>query len=201
MSNHDPVARIVSRAKINLLLSHPFFGSMATGMPVIMTDETSNKWCSTAATDGKFLYFNREWVKSHTLAEIVFVVAHEILHAVYDHLNRRQRRNPEYYNMAGDYVINATLVEGNVGTMPSEGLLSKRYTSEWTTEAVYDDLLEKQVKIEMPLDQHLDGKGGTVGDKDQKKGGKGDQKGKGKGKGDPSDEDGDDIIAIKQSDI
>ena len=190
MSN-DPVARIVSRAKINLLLSHPFFGNMATGMPVIMTDSTSNNWCLTAATDGKFLYFNREWVKSHTLAEIVFVVAHEILHAIYDHLNRRQRRNPEYYNMAGDYVINATLVEGNVGTMPSEGLLSKRYTSEWTTEAVYDDLLQKQVKIEMPLDQHIDGKGGTVGDKGKGKGDKGKGKGDKGDKGDSSDGDGD----------
>lgn len=162
----DPIAREVSRAKISLLLSQPFFGNMATGMSVILTDDEKHNWCSTAATDGRRIYMNRDFVAKLTFDELLFVVAHEVLHAVLDHLSRRQGRDPQYYNMAADYAINHILVKAGIGTMPPVGLLNKKYDEEWTSEQIYDDLLKNQVEIEMPLDQHLDGKGGASGDED-----------------------------------
>ncbi len=167
---HDPIAREVTRAKITLLLAHPFFGTMATGLQVILTDAKEHAWCNTAATDGKRLYMNREFVKSLTFDELVFVVAHEVLHVVYDHLSRREGRDPEYYNMAADYVINHTLVKQKIGSMPPVGLFSDKYTDEMTSEAVYEDLVKNQVTIEIPLDQHLDGNGGAQGNDGDKSG-------------------------------
>ena len=166
----DPIAKKIASAKITLLLSHPFFGNMATGMAIILTDNENHKWCSTAATDGRRIYFNRDFVKNLSYDELVFVLAHEVLHAVFDHLGRRQGRDPEYYNMAGDYVINYTLKKGDIGTMPPVGLMSQKYTDEWTAEQVYDDLIKNQVTIEMGFDQHLDGDGGASGDGEGGKG-------------------------------
>ncbi len=163
---NDPIAKKIASAKITLLLSQPFFGNMATGMSVILTDNENHTWCKTAATDGRKIYFNRDFVKSMTFEELVFVVAHEVLHAVFDHLGRRQGRDPEYYNMAGDYVINYTLDKSDIGVMPPVGLLNKKYTDEWTAEQVYDDLVKNQTTIEMGFDQHLDGDGGASSDKD-----------------------------------
>lgn len=181
MSMSDPIAREVTRAKIQLLLTQPFFGNMATGMVIILTDAENHAWCSTAATDGRRLYMNRGFVSRLTFDELLFVVAHEVLHVVYDHLSRRQGRDPEYYNMAADYVINYTLVKNKIGTMPPVGLYKEEYNDELTSEQVYDLLVKNQVTIEMPLDQHLDGAGGASGSGD-KDGEDGDD-GKGKGKG------------------
>lgn len=160
----DPIARDIARAKITLLLQHPFFGNMATGMKIELSDDEKHSWCSTAATDGRKIWMNRDFVKKLTSDELIFVVAHEVLHAVFDHLTRRQSRDPQYFNMAADYVINYTLHKNRIGTMPPVGLFSDKYTDEWSAEEVYDDLVKNQVEIEMPLDIHLDGKGGKSGD-------------------------------------
>lgn len=162
----DPIAREVTRAKIQLLLTQPFFGNMATGLQIVLTDSSNHAWCSTAATDGRRLYMNRGFVSRLTFDELLFVVAHEVLHVCFDHLSRRQGRDPEYYNMAADYVINYTLVKNKIGTMPPVGLYKEKYSDEWSSEAVYDDLLKNQVTIELPLDQHLDGAGGASEDSD-----------------------------------
>ncbi len=162
----DPIAREITRAKIQLLLTQPFFGNMATGLQIILTDAENHAWCSTAATDGRRLYMNRGFVSRLTFDELLFVVAHEVLHVVYDHLSRRQGRDPEYYNMAADYVINYTLVKNKIGTMPPVGLFKEEYNDEMTSEQIYDLLMKNQVTIEMPLDQHLDGMGNASGQDD-----------------------------------
>lgn len=181
----DPIAREITRAKIQLLLTQPFFGNMATGLQIILTDAANHAWCSTAATDGRRLYMNRGFVSRLTFDELLFVVAHEVLHVVYDHLSRRQGRDPEYYNMAADYVINYTLVKNKIGTMPPVGLFKEEYNDEMTSEQIYDLLMKNQVTIEMPLDQHLDGAGGASGQDDD------DGEGQGDDDGDGDDDDGD----------
>ena len=162
---NDPVARDIARARIQLILQHPFFGQMATRLKIILTDnDKSADWCNTAATDGRRLYMNRSFVQKLTFDELLFVMAHEVLHCVYDHLGRRMGRDPDYYNMAADYVINYTLVKNKIGVMPPVGLYDERYTDEETSEQIYEKLMKNKVTIKMPLDQHLDGNGGVSGD-------------------------------------
>jgi predicted metal-dependent peptidase len=47
--------------------------------------------------------------------------------------------------------------------MPKGGLLSTKYTDEWASEQVYNDLKANSAKIEMSMDMHLD----LSGDKDE----------------------------------
>lgn len=172
MSMNDPIYVAVAKARVSLLFGNPFFGSMATRLDLILTDETADSWCTTAATDGRRLWFSRDFVKKLTKQELLFVMGHEVLHCVFDHLGRRQGRDPKYWNMAGDYIINWILTNSKIGQMPPIGLYDPKYTEEWTTEQVYEDLKNNSVTIKMPLDQHLDAKGGASGGAAGEKGGK-----------------------------
>lgn len=149
---NDPVFQLIVAARVQLLFDKPFFGNVAARL--ILVDATD--WCDTAATDGRHLYFNREFIKKLTKDELMFLVAHEILHCIYDHLGRRGGRDPKLLNMAQDYVINYTLVEDKCGTMPKQGLYDKRFPDTMLSEEVYEILKKESVTIKLPLDMHLD---------------------------------------------
>ena len=166
-------------ARIGLLLRHPFFGNMATRLKI----EAADEWLMTAAVDGRKLYFNTQFFNAMNNKEVEFVIAHEILHMVYDHLGRREDRNPMLYNIAADYIVNNLLVDDRIGKKPKivDCFQDFKYRG-WTSEAVYDDLFKQAKKngdeflqqLGEMLDEHLDMEGD--GDED------GDNEGKGKGR-------------------
>ena len=145
-------------ARVGLLLRHPFFGNMATRLRIMSADD----WCPTAAVDGRNLYFNTQFFNAMSNKEIEFVIAHEILHCVFDHLARRDDRDPMIYNISADYIVNNTLVRDRIGEMPKlvQCFQDFKYDG-WTSEEVYDDLFKKYDEEELKqlgelLDEHLD---------------------------------------------
>jgi len=149
--------RIIT-ARIGLLLRFPFFGNMATRLRLQACDD----WCPTAATDGRNLFFNTQFFHAMDMKEIQFVIAHEILHCVYDHMSRRDDRDPTLYNIAADYIVNNLLTKEKVGYMPKfvKGFQDFKYDG-WTSEEVYDELEQKYDEEELKqlgelLDEHLD---------------------------------------------
>jgi predicted metal-dependent peptidase len=172
---NDPIYQLIVAARVQLLFDKPFFGNVAARL--ILVDATD--WCGTAATDGRHLYYNREFIKSLQKDELMFLVAHEILHCIYDHLGRRGGRDPKLLNMAQDYVINYTLIEDRCGKMPDMGLYDKRFPDTMLSEEVYEILKKESVTIRMPLDEHLDLLGEDPKDDKDDGGGSGDQNGKG----------------------
>lgn len=164
---NDPVYCEIVRARVKLLFEKPFFGQLASRLIAV----DASKWCPTAATDGRHLFYNREFIKGLSKPELLFLIGHEVLHCVYDHLGRRGGRDPKIWNMANDYIVNYTLKAEGVGTMPSMGLYDARYTDEMTSEQVYELLKKNSVTIKMPMDMHLDGPGeGGGGDGEPKDG-------------------------------
>ena len=147
----DPVVSEIVTARVNLLFNAPFFGNLATRLKLV----DATKWCPTMATDGRCLYYNREFIKSLTRSQLIFMVGHEVLHCVYDHLGRRQNRDPDLWSMANDYITNYTLQKEKIGEMPPGGLIDDKYTDELTSEEVYKILESKSTKVQMPLDMHL----------------------------------------------
>ena len=162
-------------ARVGLLLRHPFFGNMATRLQIKAADD----WCPTAAVDGRNLYYNTQFFNAMNNKEIEFVIAHEILHCVFDHLGRRtwQGRNldPMLSNIAQDYIVNNTLVRDRIGQMPSivDCFQDFKY-EDWTSEEVYEELFKEAEQrgkefIEQlgeMLDEHLDDMEGEDGDGD-----------------------------------
>jgi predicted metal-dependent peptidase len=136
----------------------------------------------TAATDGRFLYYNTQFFNAMNNREIEFVIAHEILHCVYDHFGRRENRNPMLYNIAADYVVNNLLVDQRIGEKPKvvECYQDFKYR-DWTSEEVYDELFDQAQKngeelikqLGELLDEHLDLEGDGDEDGDGNSNGKG----------------------------
>ena len=85
-------------ARIGLLLRHSFFGNMATRLKVKACDD----WCPTAATDGRHLYYNTQFFNMLSNKQIEFVITHELLQYVFDHIIRRENIYPQIYNIACD---------------------------------------------------------------------------------------------------
>jgi predicted metal-dependent peptidase len=164
-------------ARIGLLLRHSFFGNLATRMQLINAD----LWCSTAATDGLKFYYNSRFIMMLKPKEVEFLVGHEVLHVVYDHMGRRGNRDPEIWNIADDYAVNADLKRHKVGefikTVPC--LYEQKYDGK-AAEEIYDDLMKNVQKISIDdlldqmIDDHMDGEGENDGE------GNGDSEGKSK---------------------
>ena len=145
-------------ARISMLLHCPFYGNLACHMD--LKDATS--WCLTAATDGKYFYYNRNFIAALSNQELVFLWGHEVEHCVYDHLGRRGNRHPVLWNIANDYVVNMDLVEGKIGDKIKlvDICFDWKYRS-WTSDEVYEDLFkqaeeEGRVFDQGTLDVHLD---------------------------------------------
>lgn len=113
-------------AQTALLWDHPFFGVLMLQMNKIAVDDP--KQVDTMATDGRNLYYHPPFVDSMKKDEVVFVLAHEVMHNALEHHIRRQHRKPGRFNKACDYAINGDLVECKVGKMPGIGLLEDRFT-------------------------------------------------------------------------
>jgi predicted metal-dependent peptidase len=171
-------------ARVGLLLRASFFGNLATRLKLVNADE----WCGTAATDGRHFYYNSRFIQMLRPKEIEFLFGHEVLHCVYDHFGRRGNRDPQLFNIANDFAVNADLIKHRVGekitTVPC--LHDPKYDG-LSSEEIYDKLMENAQKISLSdlldkmIDEHLDGEGNGEGN--------GDKDGEGKGRPKLSDAD------------
>jgi predicted metal-dependent peptidase len=156
------VRELLITARVGLLLKASFFGNLATRLKLVNADE----WCSTAATDGRHFYYNSRFIKLLRPKEIEFLFGHEVLHCVYDHFGRRGERDPQIWNIANDFCVNADLKKHNVGEFITSvpALYDRKYEG-LSSEEIYDDLMKNVQKISLDdlvkklLDEHLDGEG------------------------------------------
>ena len=158
MAHQDPIIDKIIVARVGLLLRHPFFGNMATRLKI----EEGTEWMKTAATDGRTIFFNRQFFEPLTTKQIEFVIAHEILHNVFDHLGRTEGRDRRIFNIAADYCVNGQLVRDRIGDTPPEIKIfhDPKYYG-WGAEQVYDDIFDKMEDQELEalgqlLDDHID---------------------------------------------
>jgi len=166
-------------ARVQLLMNHPFFGTLATRLII----EEASDWCPNAATNGRHFYYNQYFIADLDDKELQFLVAHEVMHCVYDHMSVdvREDRDPQLFNIAADYNINMTIEDNKIGRVITAVpiLLDRKYSGKTSFE-IYDDLYENAEKIDIQqlvdklLDEHLEDKeeaggGDEEGDNDEKK--------------------------------
>ena len=159
MAHTDPIIDKIIVARVGLLLRHPFFGNLATRLQIKEAEE----WCNTAATDGRAIYFNREFFTPLSIKQIEFVIAHEILHNVFDHMSRREGRNARIFNIAADYCVNGQLVRDRIGEHKIEDITifhDPKYYG-MGAEEVYDKIFDEMDEEELNalgqlLDDHID---------------------------------------------
>ena len=95
----------LTTARVKMLLKTSWFGTMATRLPLVNADA----WLPTAATDGRYFYYNSKFILRLKPGELIFLFGHEVLHNVYDHLGRSKhnKHNPTLANIAADYCVNS----------------------------------------------------------------------------------------------
>ena len=138
-SSAEAVALQVQRARIRLALSKPFLASAVLRLPLVPVHRSS--WCATAATDGYHVFYNPRWVAGLTSFETRGLLAHEVLHVVFGHGDRRQGRDPRRWNIACDHAINLLLLEQGF-RLPAAGMADATFNG-LSAEQIYDRLTER----------------------------------------------------------
>lgn len=116
--------------------------------------EVFTKAIPMAATDGRHIFINPEYLASLKPPERVFVYAHEVEHVICKHPTRMKHygsegkvRGLDYHadqmNIAQDYVINAGLMEMGVGMYNPEWLYDRNVSGEDLAEDVYEKRYKK----------------------------------------------------------
>src|SRR5262245_25224775 len=96
-----PIAERIRKARINLLLDEPFFGSLLMYLKIVET-----KSVRTFSTDTVHLFYNPDYAATCSDLEIKTILAHEVLHCALLHPFRRGDRDLARFNEAADYAIN-----------------------------------------------------------------------------------------------
>ncbi|WP_320170512.1 DUF2201 family putative metallopeptidase [Maridesulfovibrio sp.] len=125
--------RKLIKARANLLLNHPFFGSLCLRMEP-QVDYT----CQSAWTDGKILGFNPHQIDRLSSEEVQGMLAHIVMHPACQHHRRRKERDERLWNMACDHSINWILIEAGF-ELPPGYLDDEKYHGK-TAEEIYTEL-------------------------------------------------------------
>ncbi len=136
----ETTKRKLTKARAGLVLSSPFFASVALQLKLIEDQE-----CATAYTDSVVLGYNPEFVDKLSNAELKGVICHEVLHIAMLHPFRRDNRDAMRWNVACDYAINL-IVRDSGFILPEGALLDDRYKG-MEAEIIYNRL-PKQLATE-----------------------------------------------------
>jgi predicted metal-dependent peptidase len=136
MRNPSAIEGKLTRARTQLLLGQPFFGSLCLRLKLTPGE------VPTMATDGQRILYDPGFVEKLKPAELEGVLAHEVLHCALGHHCRRGERDPRLWNQAADLAINPLLLE-NGFTLPAGALLDRAF-DHLSAEEIYARLRENK---------------------------------------------------------
>lgn len=107
----------------------------------------------TAATDGKNIYFDPDFLASLSDDEKLFIIAHELMHIKFEHMFRMldkngQMRDPYVWNIATDAIINANLERD--GFKIQDGGVNMPEALNYNAEEFYQILMKQKEKEQPP---------------------------------------------------
>ena len=145
-------ARIkVQRAILWITINRGFFAQLLSNLNIYGSSKIDP---ATMCTNGFNIVYHPDFVLKQSDAAIRFVLCHEVLHCVGDHMSRRGNRNPLLWNYAADYAINPILnaeVTSRIFDWPLQddgsrmGLFEEKYSG-MRAEDIYDDIIKDQEK-------------------------------------------------------
>ena len=152
LNESDYQKEIDARVKVhrNLLWINARKGFFAQLLSKLNIYGVSDPRYQTMCTNGFNIQYHPDFVLGQSDAAIRFVLCHEILHCVGDHMSRRGSRDPLLWNYACDYAINPILnveVVGGAFEWPANldgsrmGLYEEKYEG-MKAEDIYDLLVD-----------------------------------------------------------
>lgn len=128
-----------------LLLWHPFTASLALHLEIVPVRDSR---VGTAATDGRYIYFDVAFAETLGDDGRAFVLAHEVWHCVLDHGHRRAGRATGPWALAIDSEVNAVLVRD--GLPLPKGAVFFRDMDGASAEQIYAWLVDQAPAVPPP---------------------------------------------------
>ena len=154
----------MTRTKIQLQTSKPFFAYLLLNLEYIESDEVP-----TMAIDNyNHLYYNAGWIKGLSDKNIEGTICHEVLHIVFSHLIRTKTRDVMLFNVSSDICVNNILV-ANDFDLPKGGLIPSnneitfcgidvKEIDRKSAENIYDEIYSKVKKTQKNIKEMEDGR-------------------------------------------
>ena len=124
----------ITKARASLVLTAPFFASLALKMKLV-ADST----CETMWIDGIAMGYNPALIEPLPLEQVKGLICHEVMHVACNHNTRRSQRNFENWNIACDYAIDP-IVKNAGFAQPWENIHPKYHN--WEAEKIFNDLFQ-----------------------------------------------------------
>ena len=147
------IAEKISRARLQLMLRNPYLAGAVARLP--MREAIDMPWCQTMATDGYNIFWNAEFCASLNEEELSGVIAHELLHCILGHNDRRDERDRHQWNIAIDHATNLFLLACEI-QLPTDRLADRRYVG-LTAEQIYEKLPKQSLVSSLGYSGEPDG--------------------------------------------
>ncbi len=126
----------ISRIQLQLMLNQPYLASAVARLPLIPVNNSDH--VPTMATDGYHIFVNPSFCDKYTEEEIMGVLAHEVMHCLLGHIDRRGDREHDIWNKAIDHATNLFLLQMEF-QLPKEGLFDRKFLG-MTAEEIYEEI-------------------------------------------------------------
>jgi len=130
------IEKRISASMLRLRMKSPFFATLALFAHIRVTER-----CPTAATDGKDIFVNPEFVRSLSSPQVDGLLLHEVLHAALLHVPRRGTREPALWNIAADVVVNGMIAQLAGFELPANAIRDEKL-EHLSVEEIYELLLK-----------------------------------------------------------
>ena len=141
---------IIQKCILQVRRECSFFGSL-----MLFAQIEKSKNLPTAATDGRKIFFNEDFLNSLSSKEQNALMLHEVLHMALLHVTRRQSRDPHIWNIAADIVVN-NLIERNTSFPLPEGAITDNRFQDKSVEYIYEALLKSKKKYKLVITDILE---------------------------------------------
>ena len=143
----------ISQAKAKLLVSQPYFGTLAAKLELVINDDIE-----AFKSNGVKLEINSDYLEGLELSEVEFVLANGAMHASLAHERRRGKRSGWLWQMSTDMAINDMLLQNGLD-MPYGAQYRKRFSGMYAEEIyaeLKDDILREDEDLEYEADDSDD---------------------------------------------
>jgi predicted metal-dependent peptidase len=113
----DDVQRMISASLLRLRMNAPFFAALS-----LFATFRRSESIPTAATDGKIVYYNADFLAGLSSRKLDGLLLHEVLHAALLHAVRRGTRDRVRWNIAADVVVNGVVAQQPFLELPDGGI-------------------------------------------------------------------------------
>ncbi len=124
-----------SRVKSKLLVEHPYFGTLSSGLEIIVNDNIES-----FTLHGNRFEYREDFFNTLSDEQVAFSLSNAALHSVLSHPSRIGNRSPWLWYTACEHAINNMLIDNDF-IPPSKITYDPRFRGQYAEE-IYEDLLD-----------------------------------------------------------